>query len=483
MRKIGKYRVVKSIGKGGFSRVYLVMDDRIRKQWALKAVPKQPAVRKDGVFILKDLDYQDLPRIVEEMENKTCFYEVMDYFEGPTLKKYLEDKKKLELSEGLYFSLSILETMSYLHSLNPPVIFRDLKPDNLIVTRNRRLKLIDFDLAVSGERTDCEPFGTKGIAAPEQYQGICTMRSDVYNIGRTLSFIFHYVNVNKGILSAIRLRLYASCEKVIKKACSDNPQERWENAGDMLSAVKKIENRRRRIRPAVIAAAAAAAAFALAAASGLVLREAYRIYEREEILKIADTSAELIKYGTAAEPADIEKAIEILETARKKAAQLQGDKDVNDLYEKVLKQLSACCTLEGSVKGTEKKKEFYKKAVEYNTVLLGILEKSEKREDIVRMHMETASLLRCIGYTEAAEEHYRKIIALCSLRSGFAKDQKICLEAYFCLASMYLYEKQDAEEAGLLLKEAQKLPGYETDRDMQGLAPEIAEILADRESG
>ena len=76
--KIGKYRVLKKIGSGGTGSVYAVLDDRIGKKWAMKELPKSKKGGRDGLFVLKGLDHPSIPRIVEELEDEYCVYEIMD---------------------------------------------------------------------------------------------------------------------------------------------------------------------------------------------------------------------------------------------------------------------------------------------------------------------------------------------------------------------------------------------------------------------
>ncbi|MBR3339624.1 MAG: protein kinase [Lachnospiraceae bacterium] len=148
MENIGKYRILSKVGQGGIASVYLAEDERIGKKWAIKAIPKSN-IPKDGILLLRNLDHPSIPRIVEELEGDGMYYEVMDYFEGIPLDRWAETGP--DALDVICISQEILESVAYLHSREIPIIHRDLKPSNFIITADRKVKLVDFDLAVSGE--------------------------------------------------------------------------------------------------------------------------------------------------------------------------------------------------------------------------------------------------------------------------------------------------------------------------------------------
>ena len=240
MQNIGKYRILAKVGQGGIASVYLAEDERIGKKWAIKAIPKSN-IPKDGIRLLRNLDHPSLPRIVEELEGDGMYYEVMDYFEGTPLDRWAETGPGVP--DAIHVSQEILESVAYLHSREIPIIHRDLKPSNFIITADRKVKLIDFDLAVSGEQSGLTPMGTKGYAPPEQYRGFCTMRGDVYALGRTIACIMASVRTER--MGIFERRLIRQITEVCNEACSVRTENRYGDAGEMLAAFEKCCRKRK----------------------------------------------------------------------------------------------------------------------------------------------------------------------------------------------------------------------------------------------
>jgi serine/threonine protein kinase len=199
-----RYRVVKVLGKGGMGAVYLVEDEKLYgKQWAVKEllerfVDSQDRAESVAQFqheakILVGLRHPNLPQIIDAFEEEGRHYLVMEFVEGQTLEEILENAPEDGLPEDqvLEWAKQVCDVLEYLHAHDPPVIFRDLKPGNIMVTPQRQIKLIDFGVARlfdPSKGTDTLKMGTVGYAPPEQYagQGQTTPRSDVYALGATL---------------------------------------------------------------------------------------------------------------------------------------------------------------------------------------------------------------------------------------------------------------------------------------------------------
>lgn len=196
----GKYEVLKLIGKGGMSKVYLAMDKNLNKQWAIKEIERKAYDKNNEVVVasamaeanmMKKLDYPSLPRIVDIIEKENVIYVVMDYIEGETLSSVLSKEGAQPQEVVIEWAKELCRVLDYLHTQDPPIIYRDMKPANIMLQPNGNIKLIDFGIAREYKEqnlADTVSLGTKGYAAPEQFggKGQTDARTDVYCLGVTL---------------------------------------------------------------------------------------------------------------------------------------------------------------------------------------------------------------------------------------------------------------------------------------------------------
>ncbi|HEY6408761.1 MAG TPA: serine/threonine-protein kinase, partial [Ktedonobacteraceae bacterium] len=144
------------------------------------------------VTLLSALDHANLPHISDQFTDAHHWYLVMDFIEGETLEVYLKKKRRgtLRVKEVLDTGITLCTVLNYLHTRNPPIIFRDLKPDNIMRTSRGNLYLIDFGIArrfTPGQARDTGALGSPGYAAPEQYgKAQTTVQTDIYGLGATL---------------------------------------------------------------------------------------------------------------------------------------------------------------------------------------------------------------------------------------------------------------------------------------------------------
>ncbi|HEY7417831.1 MAG TPA: protein kinase [Ktedonobacteraceae bacterium] len=200
-----RYQILKQIGSGGFGAVYQAYDTGMHNRMvALKEIHSRGLTSEEQqeatasfhreVELLASLHHPGLPTIFEEFEEKQNHYLVMDFIEGETLEAYVARRGgKLPLSEVLEIALQLCDILEYLHTQQPPVIFRDLKPANVMRTAQGHLYLIDFGIArhfKPGQIKDTTAFGSPGYAAPEQYgRAQTTPRADIYSLGALLHFL------------------------------------------------------------------------------------------------------------------------------------------------------------------------------------------------------------------------------------------------------------------------------------------------------
>lgn len=224
---IGKYRVISELGRGGSSTVYLAEDPILEKLWAIKAIPKGNKKQLDEALIMRNLDHHGLPRITGQMEDNEYYYLVMDFIEGKTL--YEECRQKVPEKETIVdWGIQICDILEYLHSRKPPIIYRDLKPGNLILTPDGKVKLVDFGIAKEQDEKAMGSFGTRGFAAPEQYKGKASVQSDIYNLGACLRWLLKDQKVPE-------------LEFLLRKCLRDDPKQRFQSAGKVKRRLLKLK--------------------------------------------------------------------------------------------------------------------------------------------------------------------------------------------------------------------------------------------------
>ncbi len=175
----GRYRIVRLLGGGGMKMVYLAEDARLaNRPCALAEMIEHltdPAERQAAVQpfareaeMLARLDHPRIPHVVDHFSEQNHHYLVMQYLEGETLEESLgKSPQGLDEQFVIDLGLQVLETLDYLHSRTPPVVFRDLKPSNLILAASGQIKLIDFGIARHFQpRKTATMVGTQGCAPP-----------------------------------------------------------------------------------------------------------------------------------------------------------------------------------------------------------------------------------------------------------------------------------------------------------------------------
>lgn len=200
----GKYKVLNQIGQGGMSIVYLAINERANKTWAIKEIRKEGVrdfeVVRQGLIaeinILKELKHKYLPSIVDIIDEGPSFLIVMDYIQGKSLKEILREALvskgiPIGLADVISWGKQLCDVLGYLHTQPEPIIYRDMKPANVMLRPEGEISLIDFGAArifKSGNSEDTVCLGTPGYAAPEQYGGNGQTRpqTDIYCLGATL---------------------------------------------------------------------------------------------------------------------------------------------------------------------------------------------------------------------------------------------------------------------------------------------------------
>lgn len=245
-----KYEILKEIGRGGMSIVYLAMDKRLNKQWAVKEIRKKGSGKNDEIVVnsllaeanmMKRLDHPALPRIVDIIDNGITIYVVMDYIEGESLDKILNEYGAQSEELVIGWAKQLCDALSYLHSQKPLIIYRDMKPANVMLKPEGNIKIIDFGIAREYKEqnlADTTVLGTKGYAPPEQYSGQTDPRSDIFAIGMTMHHLLTGIDPRNGEPYApVRQwnpELSEGIEMIIDKCVQPAAENRYQSCEDLL---------------------------------------------------------------------------------------------------------------------------------------------------------------------------------------------------------------------------------------------------------
>ena len=267
----GTYKILNIIGQGGMSTVYLAMNERANKQWAIKEVRKDGIqnfeVVKQGLIVemdmLKKLNHPNLPSIIDVIDGDGLFLIIMDYIEGNPLSSVLKEHKALPQENIVSWAKQVCDVLGYLHSQNPPIIYRDVKPANIMLKPNGDIMLIDFGTAREFKEynvADTTCLGTRGYAAPEQFggQGQTDVRTDIYCLGATMYHLVTGHNPCEPPYEMYPIRqwkqeLSSGLEEIIATCVQKNPADRYQNCAELLYALEHyteldIDYRRRQNR-------------------------------------------------------------------------------------------------------------------------------------------------------------------------------------------------------------------------------------------
>ena len=289
----GKYKILNEIGHGGMSVVYLALNERANKTWAVKEVRKDGGNDEEVVSqglvaeteMLKKLSHPNLPAIIDVIDREDSFIIVMDYIEGKSLQDVVNASGPQDAETVVEWARQLCDVLGYLHSRRPPIIYRDMKPANVMLRPDGQVALIDFGTAREYKLTskgDTTWLGTRGYAAPEQFggHGQTDARTDIYNLGAT---IYHLLTGYSPAdtqfviypVGQLRPELAGSgIEKVVKKCCEPEPANRYQNCAELMYALDHVHDEDdavRKSRSIRWAAFVTAAAVTLAGIAGMAV--------------------------------------------------------------------------------------------------------------------------------------------------------------------------------------------------------------------
>ena len=247
----GKYEIIREIGGGGMGKVYLAEDSRLHMKWAVKELEcgreYMSSARRAEISVLRRASHPNIPRITDVFSEKGRTYLVMDYIEGRTLEEVIRRGRKIPVRDILRWSVELSSALSYLHSMKPPVIYRDMKPSNIMIRPSGSVALVDFGTAKQyrdENGQDTTALGTRGYAAPEQFEGISDRRSDIYSLGCTIQAV-------PGSSDSFFLR------HIIRKCMRTDPRKRYGNADEVRRSLMLLRDSSKIITASLVCLAAA----------------------------------------------------------------------------------------------------------------------------------------------------------------------------------------------------------------------------------
>ena len=291
---IGKYEMIKELGHGGEGFVYLARDEDLQRLVAIKRINRKEQDGEEEKQLMKEADFLQQLRhpmlpIIYDLIWEDAWYLVMEYIRGMTLHEYIKKNGYAQEERACAWAEQLLDILEYLHTRKTPVIYRDLKPDNIMVCPDGRLKLVDFGAAFRrsfGGKKEHDMAVTLGYAAPEQLCAVSMSeydvqgegqprfihkavsergcaevgkrvhadeRSDIYAFGKVLYYIVTGADPAKPPYTSLSIRDYQPLlsdrlERLIRRCIRDDPQERYQVVAGIRKDLERCRRGRHRLR-------------------------------------------------------------------------------------------------------------------------------------------------------------------------------------------------------------------------------------------
>ena len=259
---MSRYKIIGVLGGGGQGAVYQCRDLNFPDAKRLVAIkelhyPGDQSVRASTLTafrreanILATLSHPAIPKIFDFFDQNNRAYLVMEYINGSDLELLMNKTRDLPVDKIIEWAIDLCDVLHYLHSHQPePIIFRDIKPSNIMIDSLGRVRLIDFGIAkvfVSG--TKHTMIGTEGYSAPEQYRGDVTPLSDIYSLGAT----FHHIlsrkdprleppfSFNERPIRTFNPNVSDALADIISRALNMDPKDRFQSCLEMKQALEQL---------------------------------------------------------------------------------------------------------------------------------------------------------------------------------------------------------------------------------------------------
>jgi serine/threonine-protein kinase len=257
-----RYEIMNLIKSGGMGTVYKAQDNESNCLCAVKELlpyygsyeEEMKAVNffKREAEILDNLSHPNLPEVIDYFISGGRYYLAMNFIEGEDLESQLLKEGTPGLGENkiIVWTKQLLQVMDYLHNQNPPIVYRDIKPGNIMLHKNERVILVDFGIARAYENdsTKTVGIGTMSYCPMEQFQGKPDMRSDIYALGATMYHLLTGIQpipFNVIPLKETGIQVSGELEAIVMKSLEDEPEKRFGSAKEMLKAVINMGKKRR----------------------------------------------------------------------------------------------------------------------------------------------------------------------------------------------------------------------------------------------
>lgn len=224
-----RYVLLEKLGGGGEGVVYLARDLQLGKYWAVKQIS---VPRAKDLSVIKNLQHPMLPQIADSHRDGTGYYLIMEYISGTTLEKYRK-KNKITYLQLLEWGMELCDVLEYFHSQSPPVIYGDLKPSNLMIDKQGKLRLVDFGSLTVPLKQMVTFRGTLGYAAPEIQKGTPFLQSDIYSLGVLLK------ELSKG-----RKGRNWGLNRIIRRCTRKNPRKRYSSCKIVKQKLECLKRRK-----------------------------------------------------------------------------------------------------------------------------------------------------------------------------------------------------------------------------------------------
>lgn len=253
-----RYELLKLIGQGGIAKVYFAVDKHINKYCTVKLLRNDLHsnfdILKNAMLqeaeMMRLLDHPAIPRIVDFIDTPDYLAIVKDYTVGDTLENIIKSYGAQPVEKVVDFAKQLCDVLGYLHSLNPPHIYRDMKPANVILQPNGNIKIIDFGIMRTYKLNQFEDtcnLGTIGYAAPEQYggSGQTDARTDIYGLGMTMYYFLTGIDPKKQDFTVpicqINPNLPKGLEYIIDKCIQFDPKNRYQSCVELMIDLNKYQ--------------------------------------------------------------------------------------------------------------------------------------------------------------------------------------------------------------------------------------------------
>ncbi len=261
-QQIGKYKVIDSIGSGGFGAVYLAADTWIDKKVAIKIPHKQG---EDVEKLLKEprllaaLNHPNIVTVITAEKTNDVFYIVMEYVDGSSLEQYLRTHKRVEIKQALSWFADICEALDYAHRMK--VIHRDIRPANVLIDKSLRVKVTDFGTSrfLADDQYASTRIGSPPYMAPEHFSGRAVRQSDIYSMGilmyECLTGRLPFFDPNPQRVAQMARegnvkpphhhnpKIPLNVSQLILRAMDPNAKARYQSASDLKGHIEQLRDR------------------------------------------------------------------------------------------------------------------------------------------------------------------------------------------------------------------------------------------------